>query len=59
MLGRRPRKVKTNVAWVGTSISKQLDRNKFERDLNNNLKFHTAYCIKDETDAFYRQTNKL
>jgi hypothetical protein len=50
-------KKKQKVAWVGTSLSKQLNKNKFEEDLNVDLKLERAYCIKDETDALFRQKN--
>lgn len=45
------------MAWIGTSISKQLDKVKFEKDLNVDLKVERAYCIEDETDALFRQSN--
>jgi hypothetical protein len=42
------------VAWVGTSVSKQLDKNKFEEDLKVDLKVERAYCVEDEVNARFR-----
>ena len=39
---------KHQVAWVGTSLSKGLNKNKFEKDLDVELTFVKAYCIKEE-----------
>ena len=36
------------VTWVGTSLSKVLDRNKFEHDSNVKLTTVKAYCVKEE-----------
>ena len=36
------------VTWVGTSISKALDKNKFEHDTEVELTTEKAYCIKEE-----------
>ena len=48
---------KHKVAWVGTSISKQLDRSKFKEDLNVDLVVERAYCIEDEVNAHFRSKN--
>lgn len=50
-------KKKQKVAWVGTSLSKQLDKGKFEKDLTVDLTLDRAYCIKEETDALFRHKN--
>ena len=39
---------KHKVTWVGTSLSKALDRKKFEKDLDIELEVKKAYCIKKE-----------
>ena len=36
------------VTWVGTSLSKALDKTKFENDLNVDLTVERANCIKEE-----------
>ena len=43
------------VTWVGTSISKALDRKKFEKDLNVELTVVKAYCIEEE--GRFQKTN--
>ena len=43
------------VTWVGTSISKALDREKFEKDLNVDLTVVKAYCIEEE--GRFQKTN--
>ena len=50
-------KKKHKLAWVGTSISKQLDKNKLEEDLKVDLKVERAYCIEDEANARFRDMN--
>ena len=45
------------VSWIGTSISKALDKSKFEKDLNVNLNITKAYCIKEEANARYKEAN--
>ena len=44
------RSVKKNpkVTWVGTSLSKALDEEKFENDANVDLTVEKAYCIAEE-----------
>ena len=49
----KPNNSKENVAWVGTSISKALDRKKFERDTNRNIKFVKAFGITEEIKTPY------
>ena len=44
---------KHKVGWVGTSISKQMDKSKFKEALNVDLIMEMAYCI----DALYRNKN--
>ena len=39
---------KRKVTWFGTSVSKVLDRNKFEQETNAKLREVRAYCIKGE-----------
>ena len=39
---------KHRVTWVGTSLSKPLDKKKFENDTNVDLTLAKAYCIKEE-----------
>ena len=39
---------KKSVKWFGTSISKVMDREKFEKDTNSKLKMVKAYCISQE-----------
>ena len=41
-------KKRHKVTWVGTSVSKALDREKFEKDLNVDLTVVKAYCIEEE-----------
>ena len=48
---------KKKVAWIGTSISKVLDKEKFEKDLNVELSVTRAYCIKEEDDAENKKEN--
>ena len=48
----RPESSKT-VAWVGTSISKALDKTKFEKDSQVKVKFVKAYSISEETKSSY------
>ena len=40
--------VKHKVVWVGTSISKAVDKKKFEKDLNVDMTVAKAHCIKEE-----------
>ena len=39
---------KKSIVWFGTSISKALDKKKFEYDTNAKLKIVKAYCIQEE-----------
>ena len=39
---------KHNITWIGTSLSKVLDKKKVEKDLDVDLKAVKAYCIKKE-----------
>jgi hypothetical protein len=48
---------KAKVAWVGTSLSKQLIKSKFENDLKVDLKIESAYCIVNEADAYFPEKN--
>ena len=41
------------VAWVGSSLSKVLDKRRFEADNNVELKIVKAYTIAEETEAAY------
>ena len=56
-VGKVNKKQKQKVLWVGTSISKQLDKRKLEDDLDVELKVERAYCIADEEDALFRNKN--
>ena len=46
-----------NLLWVGNSISKALDKNKVEKDLDVKFSFRKAYCVTDEKDAKYPELN--
>ena len=48
---------KEKISWIGTSISKVLDKEKVEKDLDVSLSITRAYCIKDEPTAKYRKTH--
>ena len=48
---------RNTMAWIGTSISKQLGKEKDEDDLKVDLKVDRAYCIEDEVDAHFRNKN--
>ena len=39
---------KHKITWVGTSLSKPLDKKKFEHDAEVNLTVKKAYCIRAE-----------
>ena len=43
--------------WVGNSISKALDKNKFEKELSVKLSTATAYCVNYENEAKYPDIN--
>ena len=42
---------KEKISWIGTSISKVLDKKKVEKDLDVSLSVTRAYGIKDEPNA--------
>ena len=46
---------KEKISWIGTSISKALDKDKFEKDLNIQLKITRAYCIEEEENARFKK----
>ena len=46
-----------NVLYIGTSLSKSLDRKKFQKDTKTKLKVVKAYGIKKESDQFYPKLN--
>ena len=46
-----------NVLWFGTSISKSLDKNRIENDLNINLKIVRAYGIECENNQRFPHMN--
>ena len=48
---------KESVSWIGTSISKRLNHDKFEKDLNVSLKVSKAYCIEEEENARFKKSN--
>ena len=39
---------KHKITWIGTSLSKVLDKKKVEKDLGVKLKAVKAYCVKEE-----------
>ena len=45
------------VVWIGSSISKALDINKFEKDTKANVKFVKAYGIKEDSGHYYPKAN--
>ena len=51
-LKKRKNAVK-KVAWVGTSVSKVLDKKRFEADINVELKIVKAYTITEENETAY------
>ena len=44
----KPKGTKHRVTWIGSSISKALDANKFEDDTNTELTVVRAYCVNEE-----------
>ena len=42
-----------NVVWLGTSVSKVLDKKKFEKDSKVDLKCIKAYSIKEDVETTY------
>ena len=54
---QKKKHVKETISWLGTSVSKVLNKEKFEKDLNVNLKMTRAYCIKEEDNARYKDVN--
>ena len=57
MKSHKKRNQKDKVSWIGTSLSKVLDKEKMERDLNIDLNISRAYCIKEEENARYKKEN--
>ena len=45
------------VTWIGTSISNVMDKKKFERECDIDLKMVKAYCIDEEDKARYKESN--
>ena len=45
---RKQKGAKHRVTWVGTSVSKSLDTNKFENDTNTELTMVKSYCVNKE-----------
>ena len=39
---------KTRISWIGTSVSKALDKEKVEKDTNTDISITQVYCIKEE-----------
>ena len=39
---------KYKISWVGTSLSKALDKRKLEKDVDAEVSIEKAYCIKEE-----------
>ena len=54
---KKSKSSKARVTWIGTSLSKSLDKEKFERDTSTKLSVAKAYCIKEEVNAKYKETN--
>ena len=52
---KKKKSLKHKVTWIGTSLSKVLDRKKVENDLNVELTVKKAYCIKEE--GRYKKSN--
>ena len=50
-------KMVKNVVWIGTSLSKALNKNKFERDTKTKVKFVKAFGIREEADHYYPKAN--
>ena len=48
---------KFKIPWIGTYISKALNKDKLENDINAKVKMTKAYCIKEEENARYKNTN--
>ena len=48
---------KQKISWIGTSISKALNKDKLEKDIDAEVKITRAYCIKEEENARYKKTN--
>ena len=44
----KSKSLKHKITWVGTSLSKALDKNKVEKDLDVELSVKKAYCVKKE-----------
>ena len=47
----KPEKAQKKVAWIGTSISRVLDKEKFEKDNDVNLEMFKASSIDDDNEA--------
>ena len=45
------------MVWIGTSLSKALDKDKFERDTNTKVKFVKAFGIREEAGHYYPKAN--
>ena len=54
---RHKKKDNKNIIWFGTSISKALDRNKFQEDTKTKMKFFKAFGIKAEDNQFFPELN--
>ena len=54
---KRKKQGRRKVAWVGTSISKVLDKKKFKDDCDVDLQIERAYCIQEETNARFKKDN--
>ena len=50
-----PKEVK--VTGIGTSISNVLDKKRFEKDCNVKLRMVKAYCIDEEENARFKESN--
>ena len=48
---------KKQMTWIGTSISKPLNKEKMEKDLNVDLSVEKAYCISQEKDSNFPNIN--
>ena len=48
---------KQKISWIGTSISKALNKEKVEQDVNVDIKMTRAYCIQEEENARFKNSN--
>ena len=44
---KKTKSAKTRVTWIGTSLSRGLEKEKFEKDTETKLTVRKAYCVKE------------